>query len=186
MLPSLIYLIDTTEALCSAWEDAFSNVACVIVRCGDFFEQESDAMVSPANSFGIMDGGLDAAIQSTLLGDVQSVVQERILNRYHGELPVGCAEIVQTKDDRWPYLIAAPTMRIPESVSHTLNPYLAFRAALLAISSHNEAIGVADIASVVVPGLGTGIGGVDPIRCAFQMRMAFNAVSAPARNPSFA
>lgn len=185
MLPDLIYLIDTKDALCSAWEDAFSNVERVIVKSGDFFAQEADAMVSPANSFGIMDGGLDAAIQSTLRGNVQSVVQKRILERYHGEIPVGCAEIIQTEDDRWPYLVVAPTMRIPEPVPHTINPYLAFRAALGAISCHNEAIGVVDIASVVVPGLGTGIGGVDPVRCAHQMRMAWNSVSSPARIPSF-
>jgi hypothetical protein len=34
----------------------------------------------------------------------------------------------------WKYLMSAPTMRIPESIRFTINPYLAFRAVLLAIS----------------------------------------------------
>jgi O-acetyl-ADP-ribose deacetylase (regulator of RNase III) len=56
---------------------------------------------------------------------------------------------------------------------------------LLAIRRHNEAQG-ARIRSVVVPGLGTGVGGMDPRRCAAQMRIAFDQVRKPARIPNYA
>ena len=76
-------------------------------------------------------------------------------------------------------------MRIPESIAQTTNAYIAFRAALLAIRRFNEA-GGPRIRSVVVPGLGTGVGGMDPRRCAAQMRIAFDQMKKPARIPSSA
>jgi O-acetyl-ADP-ribose deacetylase (regulator of RNase III) len=85
----------------------------------------------------------------------------------------------------WPWLVAAPTMRVPENSAQILNAYLAFRAALLAVRAHNAA-GSPAIGSLVCPGLGTGIGGIEPRRCAVHMRMALKQVSEPARIPSFA
>jgi hypothetical protein len=54
---------------------------------------------------------------------------------------------------RWKYLIAAPTMRIPELIRFTINTYLAFRAILVAIENFNQAHGVAAINSCICPGL---------------------------------
>jgi O-acetyl-ADP-ribose deacetylase (regulator of RNase III) len=115
----------------------------------------------------------------------EKAAQRAIIERHHGELAVGSAEIVETGHTDWRFLIVAPTMRVPENVSRTLNPYLAFRAALLAVAAKNAAARES-IRSVVCPGLGTGIGGVDPRRCAVQMRLAFKQASSLARLPSFA
>jgi len=144
---------------------------------GDYFSRPAAAMVSAANSFGFMDGGLDAAIRDVLGFAVQQRAQRVIVERHHGELPVGAAELIDTDDDRWPVLVIAPTMRVPENVNQTLNAYLAFRAALLACRRAN-------IESVVCCGLGTGIGGMEPQRAAVQMRMALLHASGPARIPS--
>lgn len=181
-----ILLADRWRPLCEAWSQAFASCKNVMVIEGDYFAQEADAMVSPAHSFGIMDGSLDGAIGDVLGGRVQDVIQTMILERHHGELPVGVCEIVSTGNSRWPYLAVAPTMRVPESVAHTLNTYLAFRAVLLAVRSHNQAGLTAPIGSLAVPGLGTGIGGMEAGRCAVQMRVAFGHVSMPAHIPSFA
>jgi O-acetyl-ADP-ribose deacetylase (regulator of RNase III) len=186
MLAQHVSLIDHDAALVRAWGEAFEDVEGVSVHEADFFSIPADAMVSPANSFGIMDGGLDAAIRNELGFAVEKAAQRAIVERHHGELPVGSAEIVETGHPAWPYLIVAPTMRVPESVSQTLNPYLAFRAALLAIRARNALSEAPVIRSVVCPGLGTGIGAVEPRRCAVQMRMAFKQVFGPARLPSFA
>lgn len=48
-----------------------------------------------------------------------------------------------------------------------------------------QAAGAPAIKSLLVPGLGTGIGAMDPRRCAAQMRIAYDHVSKPARIPSF-
>jgi O-acetyl-ADP-ribose deacetylase (regulator of RNase III) len=173
-----VLLVDRAPAMVRAWRTAFEDRDDIEVVEDDYFSRPAEAMVSPANSFGIMDGGLDAAIRDVLGFAVQQRVQRVIVERHHGELPVGVAELVDTNDERWPVLVVAPTMRVPESVNQTLNAYLAFRAALLACKR-------ADIASVVCCGLGTGIGGMAPQRSAVQMRMALLHATGPARIPSF-
>jgi O-acetyl-ADP-ribose deacetylase (regulator of RNase III) len=184
MLRTKIVLIDQRAALVSAWKRAFAEYEQVEAIEGDFFSRPADAMVSPANSFGIMDGGLDRAIRDHLGFAVERAAQRSILEHHHGELPVGQAVIVESGHAHWPSLIVAPTMRVPENVSRTLNAYLAFRAVLLAVSHHN-AVSSRTIASIVCPGLGTGIGAMEPERCAVQMRMAYRQVAGPARIPSF-
>ena len=173
-----IYLVDRHPPMVEAWSRAFAKVDEVEPVQGDYFDRPADAMVSPANSFGIMDGGLDRAIRDQLGFGVQDAVQLRILEEWHGELPVGAAVVVDTGDERWPRLIAAPTMRVPEPVGRTLNAYLSFRAVLIAARA-------AGIESLVCCGLASGIGGMDPNRCATQMFLAHRQVMAPARFPSF-
>src|SRR5262249_8252262 len=138
------------------------------------------AIVSPANSFGIMDGGLDLALRNELGFAMQGRLQELIVDRYHGELPVGCAEIVETGDPRWKYLVAAPTMRVPEPVPSTNNAYLAFRAIMTAVENFNRQQGCRVIDSLVCSGLCTGVGGMSAARCAGQMRLAYKTMLAPA------
>ncbi|MBL8947143.1 MAG: macro domain-containing protein [Myxococcales bacterium] len=185
MFPDRTILVDHHAPLCNAWRESFGDYDNVEVLQGDFFSRDADAMVSPANSFGIMDGGLDLAIRAELGFEIQATVQKVILERHHGEIPVGSAEIVATGHKRWPYLVVAPTMRIPESAAQTTNAFLAFRAILLAVRRFNEQSN-AEIRSVVVPGLCTGIGAMDPRRCAAQMRIAFDQIAKPARIPSYA
>jgi O-acetyl-ADP-ribose deacetylase (regulator of RNase III) len=181
--PSAITLVDRWTPLVSAWSETFAEREGVRVREGDVFEEDADALVSPANSFGIMDGGLDLAIRSQMGADIQRRIQAVIVERHHGEMPVGVAEVVESGHARWPFVVVAPTMRVPEPVSNTLNAYLAFRATLVAIRSFNKES--LRIRSVVVPGLATGIGGMDARRCAAQMRVAFDQVFGPSRIPSF-
>lgn len=179
-LPSIIYLIDSSRKLVDAWHDAFSTVSEVRPIAGDYFQQPADGIVSPANSFGIMDGGLDLAIRDTLGYGVQRRIQTAIVEKHHGELPIGCAEIVETDHHKWEYLIAAPTMRVPESIANTINAYLAFRAILLAIEKFNKAAGTRRIDSLVCSGLGTGVGGMSAPKCAGQMAMAYETMMMPA------
>ena len=178
-LPTTIYLIDHATHLVDAWKQAFAKMPEVKPLAGDYFQRPADAMVSPANSFGIMDGGLDLAIRCQLGHGVQAKLQTVIVDKYHGELPVGSAEIVPTGDERWKYLIAAPTMRIPESVAFTINAYIAFRAILVACENFNRAAGQRLISSLICSGLGTGVGGMTAAKCAGQMQMAYRSMLMP-------
>ncbi len=179
-----VLLVDRWDELGAAWETVFAGDDAVDVRCGDFFLSPADAMVSPANSFGIMDGGLDLAIRDRLGFEAEKRVQAAILENHFGELPVGAAVIVPTDNADWPYLVAAPTMRIPESVPHTLNAYLAFRAALVAVWRFNRQ-SETKIRSLLVPGLATGIGGMSARRCAGQMKVAWSQLRGKPRIPSY-
>src|SRR5882762_8628181 len=112
-----VLLVDRGSELVRAWRTAFADRADAEVIEGDYFARPAAAMVSPANSFGIMDGGIDAAIRDALGFAIQQRVQRAIVERHHGELPIGCAEVVETGDPRWPHLVVAPTMRVPESIA---------------------------------------------------------------------
>jgi len=66
-------------------------------------------------------------------------------------------------------------MRIPADISATVNVYLAFRAALIAVLKHNAGTKT-PIETLFVPGLGTGIGAGAPMAAARQMRLAYDAI----------
>ncbi len=180
-----VHLIDLDPDLRAAWSEVFEPFEGVEVHEADYFSVEAHAMVSPANSFGIMDGGLDLAIRNRLGFDVQARVQKQIIELHHGELPVGAALVVPTDHEAWPFLVVAPTMRVPEALPRSLNAYLAFRAALTAVLHFNKASPASAIESLVCPGLCTGIGQMTPRRCAAQMRVAYVHASKPPRIPSF-
>jgi O-acetyl-ADP-ribose deacetylase (regulator of RNase III) len=76
---------------------------------------------------------------------------------------------------RVPFLVVAPTMRVPGDVRGTINSYLAMRAALAAVLDHNRD-GRKPIASVAVPGLCTGVGGMSAEVSARQMRAAYDMI----------
>src|SRR4029077_4170460 len=99
--------------LAEAWTKYCGDLDFVSVHRGSIFGVESDAVISPANSYGVMDGGIDAAYLERFGTIVEDRLRRAILAQHHGELLVGNAEIVETGDPRIPYLIAAPTMRVP-------------------------------------------------------------------------
>jgi O-acetyl-ADP-ribose deacetylase (regulator of RNase III) len=147
----------------------------VQISQGDILEASADAIVSPANSFGYMDGGIDLVYSNFFGWDLEERLKHLLVDRHYGELPVGQAVIVATNHQSIPFLISAPTMRVPSSIAKTVNAYLAFRAALMAVLAHNERE-QAPIRSVLVPGLGTGVGGMPPPRAARQMKIAYRAI----------
>src|SRR5262245_29600962 len=136
-----------------------------------------------------MDGGIDHRYSHHFGWEVQDRLQELIRTRHHGELLVGTAEIVETGSPRIPYVIAAPTMRVPMILFDTVTPYLAARAVFLLIRHGVVPSGAlagekvsAAVSSVAFPGLGTGVGRVGPNTCARQMRSAIEEVVLD-RNP---
>lgn len=171
-LPETIYLIDLNTCLVKAWDADFGEYPNVIPLDDDYFCKQADCIVSPANSFGYMDGGLDRAVLYELGNDMQTFVQRAIKERFHGELPVGSSVIIETNNAKWPHLVCAPTMRVPSNVSGTLNAYLAFKAILSEVIRLNK-IEPSTIKSLVCCGLATGIGGLDVRLCSKQMKYAY-------------
>lgn len=180
-----IMLAAVDAPLADAWQEFCGDLDCVTVHRGSIVDLTCDAVVSPANSFGFMDGGIDSLYSQHFGWHVQDRLQELIRNKHRGELVVGVAEIVDTDNPRIPFLIAAPTMRVPMILSDSVNPYLAARAVLLLLLiqygtfSAGPLVGerVSDaVKSVAFPGLGTGVGRVSPRTCARQLRAAIDDV----------
>ena len=173
-------LVDRQMPLITAWRTAFADCSDVTVQHGSIFDVACDALISPANSFGFMDGGLDLLISQHIGWHVQERLQTRIRERHHGELLVGMAEIVPTDNAAMPYVIAAPTMRVPMILgADSVNVYLAMRAVLL-LMKHGTFDDGAPISQrvqrVAIAGMGTGVGRVPVTMCAHQMRQAYNDV----------
>lgn len=174
-----IYLRDTNKELVDEWRKAFRGIGDFHISQGNIFDlpdidaaATGGAIVSPANSFGFMDGGIDLRYSEHFGWDLEARLQDRIKYEFHGELPVGQATTVPTHDKKIPWLISAPTMRVPLYVSNTPNAYLAFRAALR--EAKNQCFG-----SIICPGLGTGVGLLGYENCARQMYYAYNQAMDP-------
>ncbi|KAK3585535.1 hypothetical protein CHS0354_022943 [Potamilus streckersoni] len=186
-------LCDINGQMVEAWREMFKEYIPdrIQVYKGDIFKQgpAADAIVSPANSFGFMDGGIDMTYSMHFGWQLQERLQKVIREEYNGELMVGDAIIIPTFEGwindgsvDWSkfnegqpikYLISAPTMRVPLDVSDTANAYIAFRSVILSVKKHNSTPGNDPIHTVLCPGLGTAVGRMPKIRCAYQMLRAY-------------
>jgi O-acetyl-ADP-ribose deacetylase (regulator of RNase III) len=162
-----LHLVDINEEMVAAWKVAFRDLPNVFIRQGNLLSNAENCVVSPANSYGFMDGGIDAAYRSFFGAGIEQKVRSAIDLRPERILPVGASLVIQTGHLKIPYLIVAPTMTMPEGVEAS-NCYRAMRAVLRVVESVPE-IG----RMVYCPGLGTGVGMVAPNEAAAMMERAY-------------
>ncbi|MEU7279055.1 macro domain-containing protein [Streptomyces sp. NPDC045431] len=167
--PLRVVLTDVNADVVEAWRAAFADTPEVEIRRGSILDEQVDAWVSPTNSRGRMDGGVDAVVKRYLGAGIQLRVQRAIRDRFAGRLPVGSAVCVPSGAVNPKYLISTPTMeRSAQDVSETLNVALACAAAFQAIHRQNEQ-SPGSIGSVALVGMGARTGGVPPRVCANLM-----------------
>ncbi|MEW4566988.1 macro domain-containing protein [Tautonia sp. JC769] len=174
-----LWLVHPDDATCEAFRSRFEGLPGVRVIAGRFEDLgPHDAFVTAGNAFGIMTAGIDAAVVRRLGEGLMIRVQQRILDEYHGEQPVGTAFVEPTGSPEIPFLVHAPTMRVPGSIEGTDKVYCASWAALLAIQAHNRS-GSPPIEVAAFPALGTGFGGVPASEAARQMAAAYRHLLEP-------
>jgi O-acetyl-ADP-ribose deacetylase (regulator of RNase III) len=168
-----LILVDPKSALCTEWQKHFEGLPNVEIING-YFEQlpEFDCMVSAANSFGLMDGGVDLAIIRFFGQALEHRVQKHIVESYLGEQPIGTSFIIETESEKHPFVAHTPTMRTPMTIALTDNVYVAMWAMLLAVYHHNLTH-TRKIAVVACPGLGTATGRMPYDEAARQMATAY-------------
>ncbi|AEE54249.1 macro domain-containing protein [Haliscomenobacter hydrossis] len=161
-----------SPTLITAWKTYFSSTEDVVIVEGDITKIPCDAIVSPANSFGFMDGGLDYALSERFGWDLEKQLQRTIKELPEGELLVGQALVIETNDHEIPFLISAPTMRIPTNfnINTSVNAYLVMKAILIKAKQHPS------IQRVAIPGLCTGIGQMEENIAAKQMFQAYKEI----------
>ncbi len=199
---------DRNSGMAVAWKAVFRSTPDITISLGDIFAEDvpaADAIVSPANSFGFMDGGIDMVYSQYFGWDVEKRLQLLLQKEHDGMLPVGQAVIVKTGREerdpteppvvfnsqisegaktiackRFPYLISAPTMTIPMTITGTINAYLAMRAVIRAVKAHNLKVARNElddthtcIETILCPGLGTAIGKLPYEIAAVQMYEAY-------------
>ena len=88
-----LVLVDPHPELVAAWKVAFEALPGVVsIHLGVFQELLGtfNALLSPGNSYGQMDGGIDYVINAHF-PSVQRAVWDAIGDRHDGYLPVGSA-----------------------------------------------------------------------------------------------
>jgi O-acetyl-ADP-ribose deacetylase (regulator of RNase III) len=179
------------EDLFKAFKKHFAKFPQVQVVFAPFEQTEFDCVVSAANSFGLMDGGVDQCITDYFGVQMMKRVQQEVLNQYYGEQPVGTSMIVRGTEItdkegqiiKTKYVAHTPTMRIPMDINKTSNVYAAMKAMLIAVEQHNKScitnvkmdLGyTSKINTVVCPGLGTNAGRVPAEEAAKMMSLALH------------
>jgi O-acetyl-ADP-ribose deacetylase (regulator of RNase III) len=181
-LPIDLWLIHPDSEMCDAFQERFEGLPRVKVIQSRFEDlPPHDCFVTAANSFGIMNAGIDAAVIRMHGEELMRRVQLRILDEFLGEQPIGTSFIEPTGNPEYPFIAHSPTMRTPGSINGTDKVYAATWASLIAVYRY-KAKRAEPIESVVFPAMGAGFGAVPYSEVARQMSAAYrHYLNPPAR-----
>ncbi|MFF6885910.1 macro domain-containing protein [Streptomyces sp. NPDC012421] len=164
-----VALTDVSAGVVEAWRAAFADVPGIEIRRGSILDEDVDAWVTPTNSAGRMDGGVDAAIKRHLGAGIQLRVRQAIHDRFAGSMPVGSAVCVPSGATVPRFVISTPTMvASSQNVSETLNVAMACAAAFQAVHRQNRKA-PGSVRSVALVGMGARTGRVPARVCANLM-----------------
>ena len=154
-----VYLLDINNNFTDALKKEFKPYEEVEVVNDDFTHfmdthKDIKCIVSPANSFGYMDGGYDVAITDYFGNEVQKEVRKYIDKHLFGEQPIATSIMlnIPNTDKK---LIHTPTMRLPSPIKDPFIVYQCMRTTMMMVISNN-------IKSVVIPAFGGLTGRLSP------------------------
>lgn len=169
-----IFLLDKSAETTECWNNVFEGTKNVKIVCDDFENfmdnNKVECVVSPANAYGLMDGGYDLAISEWFGWELEKKVQQYIIDHFYGEQPVGTSIIIDT-DKNGIKLIHTPSMRYPDRIRDPLVVYQCMRTCLITAMQN-------DIKSIVIPAFGGCTGQVAPRVIAEMMKRAYDQLSA--------
>ena len=164
-------LLDRNNEMCNAWNEEFFDVEDVSVVNAGFVDYmndtdlEIDGIVSPANSFGIMDGGYDAAITECFGTSVMRGIQNVIKDRYRGIQPVGTALSMKINDKIT--LLHVPTMYFPSKITDVRIIFQCMLSTLIEADRNG-------LRTIVIPAFGSGCGKVHFRDVSRMMKIAYD------------
>ena len=168
-----IYLLDRNLEMFLEWKQYFGDCPDVDVVMDDFAHfmdtHKVQCVVSPANSYGYMDGGYDAAITGYFGNQLEKEVQKYILENFYGEQPVGTSFTIDISgtDQK---LIHTPTMRMPSKIKEPEIVYQCMRTTLMEAIKNN-------VESIVIPAFGGATGMVPYRTIAKLMKMGYDQIT---------
>lgn len=163
-----IILLDNKRPMCLAWKKYFKDIPNVEVVNEDieYYDIDNiDCLVSPANSYGLMDGGYDFALTRIFGDEMQHAVQNYIINNLYGEQQVGSSIIVDIPNTN-KKLIHTPTMRIPSPIVDSEIIYTAMRSTLMCALNNN-------VKKIIIPAFGGATGMLPFNTIAIEMYKAY-------------
>ncbi len=193
-----IYIVTPDPQTATVFMAAFKGTP-VEINYGNLLEIAEDIIVSPANSYGYLDGGIDRVYRECFGPQLETDLLEAIA-RLGGRLQIGQALTICTPSiPRIRQIIFAPTVEMPEAVP-SVNVFRATRAALREASrlerlsrlgekaghqdsehsqlhtSRRPGVSRRDHSGLRVffPAMGTGVGQVEAEDAAREMRLAWD------------
>ena len=140
--------------------------------------RQGTVFVSPSNSLGFMDGGIDYSYSREMFPRCEGLLRDKIRDIGHTTalgrpyLRVGSAVWISLGSET--AMIAAPTMFMPQDVSDTLNAYHSFMAALMLMKKYlTLKKSSAVFHTLVVTSHGCGYGHMTAEQSAVQMYEAY-------------
>ncbi len=119
----------------------------IVVKQGDLTKQKADALCNPANSLMYMGGGAAGALKRAGGEDIEREALK------HAPVPVGNAIATTAGKLQARWVVHSPTMERPVMPTTDEKVYLATKAVL-------DCADQVGAESIVLPGMGTGVGGV--------------------------
>lgn len=172
-----IIFFDINDELIATYKEILKNVkhiklSFIVSSINDLLNNgKYDAIISPANSFGDMTGGIDRVYKK-----LDPEIEQKTMNKINDaqipdnydrpHLPVGNNLLINFNHPSCKYMICMPTMYIPRNIVDTNNVSLAFYGLLKTYDQYKI--------KIACPGLGTGIGGLSHINSAKQILQAIN------------
>ena len=160
-----------------------------------------ELVVSPANSYGRLDGGFDDAISRAFSPKedylaLTRIAQAKLYETYRGFMPPGTCVIIpfqfeQPSRNVWgcKYVALCPTMRLPSIITWEREiVYECIWSLLCAMDNHNNEARVAKnedkmITNILMTPIGTGVGFISPERWAAQTVLAIRHYIDACNNP---
>lgn len=177
-------LVNSNPSTVRAFETCFANVSRHVsgvtlmaaeASLGGFLARYEHlgktAVVSPANSFSFMGSGFDRGIAEQLASDYKSfeqLIQRHACQTYRGYMPPLSVNVLTLADAGLCHsaidaVIQVPTMVVPEQISYET----VFNCMWMLLAAAPK-----DFHTILLPALGAGYGGVDPIVAARTMAAA--------------
>jgi len=119
----------------------------IIITLGDLLEENTEAIVNPANSLMLMGGGVAGIIKRKGGEEIENEAKK------YAPVPIGKAILTTAGKLKQKYVIHSPTVEYPASLTNYENVYKATKAAI--IEAYNNRIN-----SIAFPAMGTGVGGL--------------------------
>ncbi len=194
-----IYLLDRNLEMFLEWEAQFADCPEVDVVMDDFSHfmkgHKIQCVVSPANSYGFMNGGYDKAITDYFGMELMDAVQQYIVENFYGEQPVATSFIIDIPENgrnrarsssisenggttgsdggaisqSSQKLIHTPTMRTPSKIREPEIIYQCMRTTLMTAIKNN-------IESIVIPAFGGATGKVPYKTIAKLMKLGYRQI----------
>lgn len=164
----MFLFVDNDPSVIKAYKHILSDLNIDIkFSVSDIRKIDAEIFVSPANSYGYMDGGIDKIYTKMFPGIQKKVMDSIKIYGANSKLSVGSSILIPITEYR--ALICAPTMESPSDIRDKPENVYKAMIAILAIVAISPANSI-----VAIPGLGTGCGNLTGAESAMQIKRAIN------------